>query len=164
MLISLFICVLLTQSCLTLRNLKDCIPPGFCPWNSPGKNTGVGCHSLLQEISGPTEWTWVSCIAGRLFTVWATREAPSCFEYQTPGAELGVFETKQCQLCLSLHNLLSHPKTRTLISPPFSKFLMCYCLVVIIPSQLCILQYGIGVLSYPCIFVFKVKLNCIIAK
>ena len=21
-----------------------------CPWNSPGKNTGVGCHSLLQEI------------------------------------------------------------------------------------------------------------------
>ena len=20
------------------------------PWNSPGKNTGVGCHSLLQEI------------------------------------------------------------------------------------------------------------------
>ena len=22
----------------------------FCPWNSPGKNTGVDCHSLLQEI------------------------------------------------------------------------------------------------------------------
>ena len=22
----------------------------FCPWNSPGKNTAVGCHSLLQEI------------------------------------------------------------------------------------------------------------------
>ena len=22
----------------------------FCPWNSPGKNTGVGCHSLLQGI------------------------------------------------------------------------------------------------------------------
>ena len=21
-----------------------------CPWNSPGKNTGVGCHSLLQRI------------------------------------------------------------------------------------------------------------------
>ena len=20
----------------------------FCPWNSPGKNTGVGCHALLQ--------------------------------------------------------------------------------------------------------------------
>ena len=22
---------------------------GLCPWTSPGKNTGVGCHSLLQE-------------------------------------------------------------------------------------------------------------------
>ena len=22
----------------------------LCPWNSPGKNTGVGCHALLQEI------------------------------------------------------------------------------------------------------------------
>ena len=22
----------------------------FCPWDSPGKNTGVGCHALLQGI------------------------------------------------------------------------------------------------------------------
>ena len=22
----------------------------LCPWDSPGKNTGVGCHSLLQGI------------------------------------------------------------------------------------------------------------------
>ena len=22
----------------------------LCPWNSPSKNAGVGCHSLLQEI------------------------------------------------------------------------------------------------------------------
>ena len=22
----------------------------LCPWNSPGKNTGVGCHTLLQGI------------------------------------------------------------------------------------------------------------------
>ena len=25
-------------------------PPGSCPWDSPGKNTGVGCHALLQGI------------------------------------------------------------------------------------------------------------------
>ena len=36
--------VLVTQSCPTLCN------PIICPWNSPGKNTGVGCHSLLQGI------------------------------------------------------------------------------------------------------------------
>ena len=28
----------------------DCSPPGSCPWDSPGKNTGVGCHALLQGI------------------------------------------------------------------------------------------------------------------
>ena len=28
-----------------------CSPTGLlCPWDSPGKNTGVGCHSLLQGI------------------------------------------------------------------------------------------------------------------
>ena len=27
------------------------LPARFpCPWNSPGKDTGVGCHSLLREI------------------------------------------------------------------------------------------------------------------
>ena len=37
------------QSCLTLCNPIDGSPPGFPrPWNSPGKNTGVGCHFLLQ--------------------------------------------------------------------------------------------------------------------
>ena len=29
----------------------DCGPPGSsCPWDFPGKNTGVGCHFLLQGI------------------------------------------------------------------------------------------------------------------
>ena len=26
----------------------------LCPWDSPGKNTGVGCHFLLQGIPGST--------------------------------------------------------------------------------------------------------------
>ena len=36
-----------------------------------GKTTGVVCHSLLQGSSWPKDQTWVSCIAGRFFTVWA---------------------------------------------------------------------------------------------
>ena len=51
----------------------------LCSWNSPGKNTGVGNHSLLQGIFPTQDWTQFSCIAGRFFTIWATREAPSCF-------------------------------------------------------------------------------------
>ena len=27
----------------------------LCPWNSPGKNTGVGCHFLLQCIEVKSE-------------------------------------------------------------------------------------------------------------
>ena len=44
-----------------------------CPWDSP-VNTGEGCHSFSRESSQPRDRTQVSCIAGRLFTDWATRE------------------------------------------------------------------------------------------
>ena len=40
---------LVTQSCLTLRDPVDCSPPGSSVHgDSPGKNTGVGCHTQLQ--------------------------------------------------------------------------------------------------------------------
>ena len=35
----------------------------FCPWDSPGKNTGVGCHAFLQGIF-PTQgsnWPFLNC-------------------------------------------------------------------------------------------------------
>ena len=39
------------QSCLTLCNCVDCSPPGFpVHGDSPGENTGRGCHALLQGI------------------------------------------------------------------------------------------------------------------
>ena len=42
---------LVSQSCLTLCNPMDCSLPGSSVHgNSPGKNTGVGCHALLQGI------------------------------------------------------------------------------------------------------------------
>ena len=48
----------------------------YSPWNSPGQNAGVGSLSLLQRIFPPRDQTQVSLIAGKLFTSWATREAP----------------------------------------------------------------------------------------
>ena len=36
------------QSCPTLCDPIDGSPPGSLPWDSPGKNTGVGCHFLLH--------------------------------------------------------------------------------------------------------------------
>ena len=39
------------QLCLALFNPMDCSPPKLlCPWDSPGKNTDVGCHAFLQGI------------------------------------------------------------------------------------------------------------------
>ena len=39
------------QSCLTLCDPMDRGPPGSSgPWDSPGQNTGVDGHSLLQGI------------------------------------------------------------------------------------------------------------------
>ena len=42
---------LVAQLCLTLNDPMDCSPPGSSVHgNSPGKNTAVGCHALLQGI------------------------------------------------------------------------------------------------------------------
>ena len=44
--------VSVAQSCPTLCDRMDCSSPGFSVHgDSPGKNTGVGCQSFLQEIS-----------------------------------------------------------------------------------------------------------------
>ena len=44
--------VLVAQLCPTLWDPMDSLPVHglLCPWNSPGKNTGVGSHYLLQWI------------------------------------------------------------------------------------------------------------------
>ena len=95
----------------TLCDSMDCSFRFLCPWDYPGKNTGVGCHAIpgdllnpgikprsfalqagslpseppvrilewvaypsSRESSWPRNWTRVSCIAGRFFTCWTTRE------------------------------------------------------------------------------------------
>ena len=66
------LCVLVAQSCLTLCDSM------VCPWNSPGKNTGVGSLSHLQGIFPTQEGLSLGlCMAGKFFTIWATREAYS---------------------------------------------------------------------------------------
>ena len=65
------------QSCLTLWDPMDCSPPGFSVH-------GISQTRILEwvaipfsrESSWPRDRTWVSCVGGGFFTVWATREAP----------------------------------------------------------------------------------------
>ena len=57
----------------------DCSPPRLlCPWSFPGKNTGVGCHFLLQRIRGSSQskdQTDAFCIGRWVLYHRATREA-----------------------------------------------------------------------------------------
>ena len=65
-------CCSATKQLLLLSVVSDSLRPHglrptglLCPWNFPGKNTGVGCHVLLQGIFLTRDRTHVSCI-GRL--------------------------------------------------------------------------------------------------
>ena len=84
---------LVTQSCPTLCNRKDCCPPGS------------SVHGILQArileciaipfsrgSSWPRDWTQVSCIAGVYFTSWATREADNNGYGFRPGRRAPVVE------------------------------------------------------------------------
>ena len=54
------VCVLCVLSCSVVSDsLQPCgLEPArlLCPWDSPGKNTGVGCHALLQGIFPTQGW------------------------------------------------------------------------------------------------------------
>ena len=62
------------QSCPTLGDPIDGSPPGSRPWDSPGKNNGVGCHFLLQCIKVKSEREVTqSCLTLRLQGLQPTR-------------------------------------------------------------------------------------------
>ena len=52
-------------------------------WNNERKSHKISLARILERVaipfssgsSRPLDWTWVSYIAGRFFTIWATREA-----------------------------------------------------------------------------------------
>ena len=54
----------------------DCSPPGPSIHGiSQARILGWVANSFSRGSSLPRDWTQVSCIVGRFFTVWATREA-----------------------------------------------------------------------------------------
>ena len=72
-------CLAWVSMCWTLCDLVDSLWPVrlFCPWNSAGKNTGVGCLSFCRRSSWPRGRTQVSYIAGIFFTIWAIGKSPT---------------------------------------------------------------------------------------
>ena len=66
----------IAQLCPILCDPTDCSPPGsFVHGDSPGKNTGVGCHVLLQGIFSTQGLNPGLLHCRQILYHWATREA-----------------------------------------------------------------------------------------
>ena len=71
--------ILVTQSCLTLWDPVDYSPPGSSVHGiSQARILGWVVIPLSRGSSQSRGQTQVSCLAGRFFTIWATREASVC--------------------------------------------------------------------------------------
>ena len=85
--------------CPTLCDPMDCRAPRlFSPWDSPGKNTGVGYHFLLQGSSWPRGWTCILCLLHLLH--WQADSLPLV----PPRKLISVQFSSVTQSCLTLCN------------------------------------------------------------
>ena len=80
-----YVCVCVcsvTQLCSTLCDPMDCSPPGSSVHGkSPGKNTGVSCHALLQGIF-PTQGSNLGLLHCRQILYWLShRGSPRILEW-----------------------------------------------------------------------------------
>ena len=113
-----WLCVLLLLShfshvrlCATHRRQPTRLP---CPWDSPGKNTGVGCHFLLQcmkvksereiaqscpTLGDPTDYSPPGSSIHGIFQArvleWGAIAFSGCFCEITPEAEIVRGKSKQ---------------------------------------------------------------------
>ena len=99
--------MLVAQFCLTLCDPMDCSPPGS------------SLHGILQArilewvaisfsrgSSQPRDWTCVSCIAGRFFTIWVTGET------LIHNMKLHIKYNLMHYLCMKVKVAQSHPTLR----------------------------------------------------
>ena len=78
---------LAVQSSLTLCDLTNCNPPGSSVrGDSPGKNTAVGCHTVLQGIFPIQGLNPGLRTVGRFFTILATWEPHDALGIHLQGA------------------------------------------------------------------------------
>ena len=69
------VCVLVTLSCLTLCDSMDYFLPGSSVHGfTQARILEWVAFSFSRRSSQSRDWTWASCIAGRFFTIWSTRE------------------------------------------------------------------------------------------
>ena len=131
------VCVLFTKSYLTLCDPMNCSPPG-------SSVHGISKARILEWVAirfsrgsfWPRYWTQVSCIAGRFFTNWATREAQSVLLLFSHSVVSDSCDPMDCStpgfpvlLCL-----LGIAQTQPIESMlPYNHFILC-CPLLLLPS------------------------------
>ena len=108
--------VLVTQSCLTLCEPMDCSPARLlCPWDSLGKNPGVGSHSLLQGIL-LTQGLNLGCLHCRQILYHLSHQGsprrPTHFKEKE---RIRSWPEKKNKGCRSCANIFPFPRTRSLL-------------------------------------------------
>ena len=86
------------QSCPTLTSHGLQTARLLCPWDSPGKNSAVGCHALLQGIS---------------LTLGLNPGLLHCRQVLQYQCHLGSNQCGTFELCATLDVQISHPASYT---------------------------------------------------
>ena len=120
--------------------MSDSLQPTsiFCPWDFPGKNTGVGCHFLLQAYGVTDVKFWKSLprhLSWRLGHSALPPRPPARGRVSSPRAPQWGLQPH----CVVLHNNdLEHPSTRffDINTPSFEKSLFrCFAHFLVILSS-----------------------------
>ena len=86
------------QLCPTLCDSTECSLPGSSIHGIfPARILEWVVISFSRGSSWPRGWTWVSHIAGKLFTVWATGESPTWIWVEP--IHIALSNTKTSKLC-----------------------------------------------------------------
>ena len=136
--------VLVVQSCLTLCNPMD--------YSLPGSSVhGMSQARILEWVaipfsrgsSQPRGWTWVSCIAGWFFTIWASHGQRSLVGYSPWGHRVG--HDWAILTFILFHR--AHCKTEPLYSPFSRNFQMAFKSRLLLLQRLPFFPQGTGPFS-----------------
>ena len=138
------ICPHIIQLCPTLCNPMGCILRLLCPWDSPGKNTEVGCHFLLQGI-------FLTQGSNLCLLHWQVDSLPLSHQGR-PRSSLVV----QSLSCLTLCNPMDHSMPALLSFSISQNLLKLMNLEMVMPSTNLILCCSLLLPSiFPSIWVFS---------
>ena len=101
------------QSCPTVRHHRRQPTRLLCPWDSPGKNTGVGCHFLPQcmkvkseseiaqsclTLSDPMDWSPPGSSIHGIFQARVLEWGATAFSCQQTSEWLNNFLDERCRV------------------------------------------------------------------